>query len=332
MEAKMKRIIFCFMVVTVWLIHLTPSSVFAAQDRRIALVIGNGTYKSAPLRNPGNDATDIADALERLGFSVSLKTDADQRTMKQAIRAFGRQLRKDDVGLFYFAGHGVQVKGRNYLIPVGVKIETEASSEWPHDWSQYLVSKKFQPYRLFVDTEPESAKVRILNIKPKFHQGIMLNPGRYHIEVSANGYQTEMMWIKVKPGKKRIVKISLKKMPQSPTKDQSATHYNLGNAYGKLGRYNEAVEAYEKAIRIKPDYANAHYNLGVAYGKLNRYNEAIEAYKQAIRIDPIFADAHYNLGVAHLVLKNNEDALEEYKILKTLDKELANKLFNGINK
>lgn len=81
----MKRIIFCLVVVTVWLIHLTPSSLFAATDRRIALVIGNGAYKSAPLRNPVNDAGDIADALGKLGFSVSLKTDADQRSMERVL-------------------------------------------------------------------------------------------------------------------------------------------------------------------------------------------------------------------------------------------------------
>jgi len=126
----MKRLIFCLVVVTVWLTHLSSSPAFSAQERRIALVIGNGAYQSAPLRNPVNDAADIADALKRLGFSVSLKTEANQRNMKQAIRAFGKQLRKGGVGLFYFAGHGIQVKGRNYLIPIGAEIETEPDVEY----------------------------------------------------------------------------------------------------------------------------------------------------------------------------------------------------------
>jgi len=112
------------------LIHLSSTPALSAQDRRIALVIGNGAYKSDPLRNPVNDATDIADALKKLGFSVSLKTDANQRNMKQAIRAFGKKLRKGGVGLFYFAGHGVQVKGTNYLIPIGAQIESEADVEY----------------------------------------------------------------------------------------------------------------------------------------------------------------------------------------------------------
>lgn len=126
----MKRVAFCLIVVTVWLIHLTSSSVFSATERRIALVIGNGAYKSAPLRNPVNDAGDIADALGKLGFSVMLKINADQRTMEESIRYFGKQLQSGGAGLFFFAGHGLQVKGRNYLIPIGAKIETESDVKY----------------------------------------------------------------------------------------------------------------------------------------------------------------------------------------------------------
>ncbi len=97
------------------LVFLTTNISLSAQDRRIALVIGNGSYKSSPLRNPVNDATDIANAIRNLGFSVILKTNANQRTMEEAIRDFGKKLRLGGVGLFYFAGHGLQIEGRNYL-------------------------------------------------------------------------------------------------------------------------------------------------------------------------------------------------------------------------
>ncbi len=126
----MKRLSICLSIVTLLLSHLSSNPALSAQERRIALVIGNGTYKSAPLRNPVNDATDIADALGKFGFSVSLKTDANQRNMKQAILAFGKQLRNGGVGLFYFAGHGIQVKGTNYLIPIGAQIESEGDVEF----------------------------------------------------------------------------------------------------------------------------------------------------------------------------------------------------------
>jgi len=114
--------------------------------------------------------------------------------------------------------------------------------------------------------------------------------------------------------------------------DYADAHCNLGAAYGNLERYTEAVEAYKQAIRIKPDYAGAHYNLGVTYDNLGRYTEAVEAYKQAIRIKPDLAEAHNNLGVTYLILGDRGSALNEYKILKDLDKDRANKLFNLIYK
>jgi tetratricopeptide (TPR) repeat protein len=90
-------------------------------------------------------------------------------------------------------------------------------------------------------------------------------------------------------------------------------HNNLGVAYGRLGRHQEAIDAHKQAIRIKPDYAEAHYSLGVAYGSLGRYQEAIEAYKQAILIKPDYAEAHYGFGVAYGSLGRYQEAIEAYK-------------------
>jgi len=114
--------------------------------------------------------------------------------------------------------------------------------------------------------------------------------------------------------------------------DYAEAHYNLGIAYGSLGRWQDEIEAYKQAIRIKPDDADAHNNLGVAYGKLDRYQDAVESFKQAIRIKPGYAGAHYNLGFTYFLAGDKGSALEEYKILKTLDTEMANKLFNLIYK
>jgi len=115
--------------------------------------------------------------------------------------------------------------------------------------------------------------------------------------------------------------------------DDADAYCNLGVAYGKLGCHQDAVEALKQAIRINPDDAVAHYNLGNAYLQLDRGQEVIDAYKQAIRIKPDYADAHYNLGVIYcLITSDKGSALEEYKILKTLDAEQANKLFNLIYK
>ena len=102
-----------------------PASLLA-QENRLALVIGNSDYNESPLDNPENDARDMADTLENLGFTVILRIDADRGEMSRAIRDFGRQLKEQrGVGLFYYAGHGMQIDNRNFLIPVDSALEEE---------------------------------------------------------------------------------------------------------------------------------------------------------------------------------------------------------------
>jgi uncharacterized caspase-like protein len=99
----------------------------AAGEGKVALVIGNAAYPSAQLRNPVNDARAMAVKLRALGFAVDIRTDASLREMTRAISQFGRTLKPGSVGLFYFAGHGVQVRGKNFLIPVDAEIDGEAA-------------------------------------------------------------------------------------------------------------------------------------------------------------------------------------------------------------
>lgn len=107
----------------VFLFYFNPC--FAA--KRVALVIGNGSYASAPLKNAVNDARDIRDALRKAGFEVETIQNGTHRQMENAIISFGRKLRfTGGAGLFYFAGHGIQYHGRNYLLPVDAKIESES--------------------------------------------------------------------------------------------------------------------------------------------------------------------------------------------------------------
>ena len=96
-----------------------------AKAKRIALVIGNGAYKDAPLANPPNDAADMARALEASGFVVVQRVNATLKDMHLALREFGDKLGRRDTGLFYFAGHGMQVRGHNYLLPVDADIARE---------------------------------------------------------------------------------------------------------------------------------------------------------------------------------------------------------------
>ncbi|MBI2252981.1 MAG: SUMF1/EgtB/PvdO family nonheme iron enzyme [Proteobacteria bacterium] len=115
-----------------WISLLTTPAAEAAP--RVALVIGNAGYGDAigRLPNPAEDANLIAAALTEVGFTVTTLIDADQRAMKRAISDFGQALvaaGPEATGLFYYAGHGVQIGGTNYLVPLGADIRSEADAE-----------------------------------------------------------------------------------------------------------------------------------------------------------------------------------------------------------
>jgi hypothetical protein len=93
-------------------------------QERVALVIGNGAYRHAtPLPNPQHDAADVASALRRIGFEVVEGRDLDKRGMEDKVREFGRRLDNARLALFFYAGHGMQVGGRNHLLPVDARLE-----------------------------------------------------------------------------------------------------------------------------------------------------------------------------------------------------------------
>ena len=97
----------------------------AEGEQRLALVIGNSKYKESPLANPANDARAMAVRLKQLGFKVIERENASLEDMRKATRDFGNQLSMSDVGLFYYAGHGIQSNGVNYLVPVDADIQDE---------------------------------------------------------------------------------------------------------------------------------------------------------------------------------------------------------------
>ena len=125
-RATSRRLVFRILI-AVWAAVAGPGVAFA--ESRIALVVGNGAYTNVgALANPPNDARLIARTLRGLGFEVIEHVDTDQKTLKRAVSDFGDRLEaagKDAVGLFYYAGHGVQVRDENYLIPVSADIERE---------------------------------------------------------------------------------------------------------------------------------------------------------------------------------------------------------------
>lgn len=113
--------------------QVTPvpqNSLNTQQQQRIALVIGNANYQVGKLDTPLNDATDMANALKELGFEVILLKDSSKRQMDEALDQFFTRINQGYVGLFYYAGHGMEVEGENYLIPVNAQIKAEKDIQY----------------------------------------------------------------------------------------------------------------------------------------------------------------------------------------------------------
>jgi len=125
----MKSSLFRLVAIACLLLLLTPSDSTSVQESRIALIIGNSKYKILPLANPVNDANDMATALKKCNFKVMESINATRKEMRRLIRKFGEEINKGAVGLFYYAGHGIQVDGENYLVPINAEVYTEREVE-----------------------------------------------------------------------------------------------------------------------------------------------------------------------------------------------------------
>jgi hypothetical protein len=122
------RLNFCFASTLLLLTLIGTAPVFAAD--RVALVIGNGTYQKVPtLPNPPRDATDIGRALERLNFKVTQLSNASAAEMRKAIVDFGRSTEGSEMAVVFYAGHGMEVGGENWLIPTDAELRSDADVE-----------------------------------------------------------------------------------------------------------------------------------------------------------------------------------------------------------
>lgn len=102
----------------------------APAPQRHALIIGNAAYPKWPLKNPLNDARSVATSLNRLGFATQVSTDLSLRNLEAAVNRFVSQVKSGDTALFYYAGHGIQLEGENYLVPVDFDAKDEADAKY----------------------------------------------------------------------------------------------------------------------------------------------------------------------------------------------------------
>src|SRR5579885_330126 len=123
--------------------------------QRVALVIGNGAYASSPLKNPVNDARAMARTLRELNFDVIYQENLSLNDMKRSIRAFGEKAKTSNIRVFYYAGHGMQVNGENYLFPVDATFENEKEVEYEAVNAGFVLAQ--------LDEAPNSLNIVILD-------------------------------------------------------------------------------------------------------------------------------------------------------------------------
>jgi uncharacterized caspase-like protein len=162
-------------------------------ETRIALVIGNANYQSAPLRNPRNDARAIASVLQRLNFVVLSGLDLNRDSMEDKLSDFETRISQADVALIYYAGHGLQVNGQNYLIPVDAEIRQEIHLKrraFSLDELLAIMSRRARSSLIFLDACRDNPFARTLlsSMRPGTRSTIATRSGLAEVRASRGSF------------------------------------------------------------------------------------------------------------------------------------------------
>ncbi len=252
------------------------------------------------LNQPG-----LAEELCRQGYSFSINGQ-DQK----ALEFFQEAIKKDPENTRAWNGLGYCHVGMNNPA-AALKAYQQAIKTSPGDETLYYILGNYY-VKLGQPQEAINAYRQAIRMKPDFEEAHFKLGVVYsqlgQLDEGKNAFET-------------VIRLNPDAVP---------AHFSVGIAYAQLGRYKDALKANQEVLRIDPEFAPAHNNIGMVQKRLGNAGLEIESYKRAIRIDPDFAFAHYNLGVALLQSGDKAAALDEYKILKNLDQQGANQLFNQI--
>lgn len=123
--SALRRRLIAFGLLAPWVTQAAGTQTAGNDGRKVALVIGNNRYRTGVLKNPINDAKAVADVLKGMNFKIELRMNASLADMLEAMRQFSHETNDAEVRLMFYAGHGLQVKGRNYLLPVNTEPQDE---------------------------------------------------------------------------------------------------------------------------------------------------------------------------------------------------------------
>ncbi len=191
-------------------------------------------------------------------------------------------------------------------------------------------------FRKALQIEPDSAETHLNmglsqarlgrrgNALEAFRQAVALNPGSPEAHYNLGLALAQM-------GRKQEALEAFRQAVRLKPDDAEA-HSNLGVAYSELGRLEAAVGAFQQAVRIMPTSARAYFNLGLTQARLGRSQEAIEALSRSVRLAPQDAEIRLNLGLIHLSVGDRAAALRQYQVIRDLDRERSQVLFDRISR
>lgn len=327
----------------------------ASVDRK-ALVIGNTAYrKVVPLKNPKNDASDLALLLKSLGFQVELVQDADAPLVEKSIGAFADSLRPGDIALFFYAGHGMQIEAENYLVPVDFEPSNEIDAKYKcyrADRARELMEKSGAGVSIVIldacRNNPFEGKRMLVHGLAPMDMGLgtlvaysagpgqtaddnqsernglftkyLLQQMREPTDIVTLFRTTRELVYKASGGRQRpwlhedLIGTFYMKQPEPPALDVPMlrgppvarnNRSGVGQELFNKGEYQAALADLEKAVRAEPHNPYAHNALGAAYSQLGLLKPAVDSFNQAISLKPDYAAAYYNRGLAYLLAGEN---------------------------
>ncbi len=316
-----------------------------ASEQRIALVFGNGAYNISPLKNPVNDARDIAQSLISFGFQVTVKENQNLIDMKREIRAFGDRIKNGGVGIFYFAGHGVQVNGRNYLIPIGAVIEKEEEIEYESlDLGFVLAQMESARNRMNIvildacRNNPFARSFRSTNQGLAFvnaPSGTLIAYSTAPGSIASDGAGKNGIYTQELLSSMRISGLSLEEVfkqvrasVQTKTSGKQVPWESsslVGNFYFSNPKEKSSEPADTKFLAITPARESAKKEAADFYKKGNdlfkerKFGDAFEAHAQATNLDPNNGEYFRALGETLLYLQRFDEAHTAYARAVRLD-------------
>jgi tetratricopeptide (TPR) repeat protein len=339
-----------------------PPNQQAQRERRVALVIGNSRYTVvSPLRNPANDARDMTNALEELGFDrvISL-VDGDLEEMLRALEEFQQELKRGGVGVFYYAGHGVQYEEKNYLIPVNANLEIESllkTRTLPlDDVLSYMEAAnnslnivildacRHNPFRSF----SRNTGMGLASVKAP--TGVLVAyataPGNTAGDGGEdNGIYTEALLKYIRtPGLPveslfKIVRDEVRRathnrqVPWETTSLVGDFTFNPTPETSTPGTTAPLRPSPTATASLEAQYAQIAaltFQQGQIALNAQSYSSAIESFDRALGINPHTAEVYLSRATAYLALNRYDNAIADYEKAQKLNPALSSRLANDL--